>query len=247
LKTGGPAGIDQPSWKEQFSVKIVKQIKIAGLCLVGVSLAAMLGAAGSAPAAPLLFVPHSGKFPYHLAGTGGEAILETLGGTRVEAASTDVLTLVLSSTLADVHIEFLKAKTGGFFGCGNDGKSETILTNLVAHLGFADPGNKPAELLLVPSGFEFTCAGFVNSLVRGAVIGEITKPALNTASEELSVSFKQAKGEQEFTKFLFGSTTLENQFEESSINGGAFEKSAQSGSATLKALAKEGTFLLVSP
>ncbi len=229
-------------------MKTIKRVKIGGLCLMSFGLMAVFafGAAGSASAASLLFVPHSGKFPYHLTGTGGAAILETLSGTTVEAASTDVLTLVLTSTLADVRIEFLKAKSG-FFPCGNDGKSETILTTLVAHLGFADPGNKPAELLLVPSGFEFTCAGFVNSKVRGAVIGEITKPALNTASEELGVSFKQTKGEQEFTKFLLGSTTLENQFEESSINGGAFEKSGQSGSATVKATAGQGKFLLVSP
>lgn len=229
-------------------MKTIKHVKVGGLCLMSFCLMAVfaLGAAGSASAASLLFVPHSGIFPYHLAGTGGVAILETLGGTKVEAASTDVLALVLNSTLSDVRIEFLKVKSG-IASCGNDGKSGTILVNLVAHLGFADPGNKPAELLLVPSGFEFTCAGFVNSKVRGSVIGEITKPALNTASEELGISFKQTGGEQEFTEFLLGSTLLTGQFEESSVNGGAFEKSAQSGSATLKALAGEGKFLLVTP
>jgi hypothetical protein len=230
-------------------VKTIKHVKVGGLCLLSFCLMAVfaLGAVGSASAASLLFVPHSGKFPYHLTGTGGVAILETLNHTKVEAASTDVLALVLNSTLSDVRIEFLKAKTGGFIPCGNDGKSETILTNLVSHLGFADPGNKPAELLLVPSGFEFTCSGFANSKVRGAVIGEITKPALNTASEELGLSFKQTGGEQEFTEFLLGSTLLTNQFEESSVNGAAFEKSGQSGSATLKATAGQGKFLLITP
>jgi hypothetical protein len=226
----------------------MEHVKKSGLALVGLCLMAALalGAAGSASAASLLFVPHTGKFPYHLAGTGGKAILETLGGTKVEAASTDVLALVLNSTLADISIEFLKV-TSSFGPCQNDGKAESILTNLVAHLGFADPGNVPAELLLVPTGFEFTCGPFVKNLVRGAVIGKITKPALNTASEELGISFNQTKGEQEFTKFLLGSTVLENQFEESNIDGFGFEKSGQSGEATLKALAGEKSFLLVSP
>jgi len=225
----------------------VKQVRISGLWAVGLCLVAMLATTGgSASAASLLFVPHSGKFPYHLAGTGGAMILETLGGTKIEAASTDALALVLNSTLSDLRVEFLKFKSG-FESCGNDGKTETVLLNLLTHLGFADPGSKPAELLLVPSGFEFTCAGFVNSKLRGSLIGEITKPALNTASEELSLSFKQTKGEQEFTKFLLGSSLLENQFEEVALNGGAFEKIGQSYTVTLKALAGQGTFLLASP
>ncbi len=224
----------------------MKRVKIGGLCLMSVCLMAVFAMAGSASAAPLLFIPHSGKYPYHMAGTGGKAILETLSGTKVEAASTNVLALVLNSTLSDVHIEFLKA-TSEFGACQNEGKAEAILVTLVAHLGFADPGSVPAELMLVPSGFEFTCGSFVKNLVRGSVIGKITKPALNTASEELGISFNQTKGEQEFTKFLMGSTLLESQFEESNIDGFGFEKSGQSGEATLKALAGQGTFLLVSP
>lgn len=228
-------------------MKFVRQVKLRGLWPVGLCLIAMLVVAdGSVSAAPLLFVPHSGKFPYHLAGTGGEVAFETLGGTVITAASTDALALVLSATLSNLRIEFLKFKSG-FAACGNDGKTATVLINMLAHLGFADPGSKPAELLLVPSGFEYTCAGFVASKIRGSLIGEIAKPALNTASEELGLSFKQTKGEQEFTKFLLGSILLENQFEESSLNGGAFEKMGQSGSMTLKASPGQGTFLLASP
>jgi len=230
-------------------VNVLKNVKVRGLCLVGLGLMSVfaIGLAGSASAAPLLFVPHSGKFPYHLAGSGGESILETLAGKKVQSSASDVLAQILSATLFDVHIEFLKASSEGF-ACFNAGKSEAILVNLLGHLGFADPGVQPAVLLLVPTGFEFECAfGLAKEKVKGEVIGKVTAPALNTASEVETLKFAQAKGEQELTSFLLGETLLTNQFQESSLNGAAFEKSAQSGEATLKALPGQGTFLLVSP
>jgi len=226
----------------------MKFVKVRGLCLAGLGFMSVFAFAlgGSASAAPLLFVPTKG-FPYHMAGTGGASVLETVGGTEVTSTQSDVLTLALTSTLFDLHIEFLKAKADGT-ACKNDGKSEAILVNLLGHLGFADPGAVPGVLLLVPSGFEFECAfGIAKEKVRGSVIGTITAPGLGKASEEMTVSFKQSKGKQEFTEFLLGSTLLTSQFEESSLDGSEFEQSGQSGEATLKALLGQGTFSLVSP
>jgi hypothetical protein len=226
---------------------LIKRVKSRGLCLVGLGLISTLafGLAGSASAAPLLF--KSANLPYHFTGTGGETILETLSGKQVKAASTDILVNQLNSTLFDLHIEFLKVKAEGT-ACKNEGKAEGILVNLLGHLGLADPGSKPAVLLLVPTGFEFECAfGIAKEKVRGEVIGEITSPGLNTSSELESLSFVQSKGMQALTTFLLGSETLTNQFQESSLNGGAFEGSAQLGTADLKAVAGEGKFELVSP
>jgi len=242
--------VDQSSGKEQYSVKTMKSIKIGGLCLMSLCLTAVFafGVAGSASAAPLLFLPESHVFPYHLVGTGGVTNLETTGGSVITAAGTDVLALVLSPTLFDLKIEFLKAKENFGSPCHNDGKAEAILTNLLGHLGFADPGNVPAVLLLVPTGFAFEClGGFAKILVRGSVIGEIASPGLNTASELERVVFKQAKGVQALQTFLFGSETLLKQHEESSLNEAAFEESAQGGEADLKALPGQGSFLLISP
>jgi hypothetical protein len=249
LKTGGSAMVDQLSGKRSTHMK---RIKVGGLCLLSLCLATVFGiGAAGASAAPLLFIPHSGKYPYHAAGTGGKSLLETVGGSKVEAASTDILSLVLNATLFNLKLEFLKVKESLGSACHNDGKAEAILVSLLGHFGFADPGNVPAVLLEVPTGFAFEClGGFAKVNVRGEVIGEIASPALNTASELLRVSFKQVKGVQAFTTFLLGSTTLTNQFEESNLEGIAsknFEQSGQEGEGDLKALAGQGTFLLVSP
>ncbi len=227
----------------------MQRMKVVGLGLLSLCLTIVLGAAGSASAAPLLFVPHSGKFPYHFTGTGGKSLLETIGGSQVEAEATDILGLVTNSTLFTLKLEFLKVKETIFKSkCKNEGKTEAVLVSLLGHLGFADPGNKPAALLLVPSGFEFEClGGFAKIKVRGEVIGEIASPGLNTASELMRVVFKQSKGKQEFTTFLLGSSTLTNQFEESALGSGEFEQSGQEGEGDLKALPGQGTFLLVSP
>lgn len=227
----------------------MQRMKVVGLCLLSLCLTVVLGAAGSASAAPLLFVPHSGKFPYHFTGTGGPSLLETVGGSQVEAAATDILASVTNSTLFTLKLEFLKVKETLFNSkCKNEGKAEAVLVSLLGHLGFAHPGNKPAALLLVPAGFEFECAGgFAKIKVRGEVIGEIASPGLNTASELMRVVFKQTAGKQAFTTFLLGNSTLTNQFEETSLNGGAFEQSGQEGEGDLKALPGQGTFLLVSP
>jgi hypothetical protein len=228
---------------------LMKRMKVRGLCLVGLGLMSTLafGLAGSASAAPLLFKPANGIFPYHFTGTGGETILETLSGKKVEAASTDIQINQLNSTLFDLHIEFLKLKAEAT-ACKNEGKAEAVLMNLLGHLGLADPGNKPAVLLLVPTGFEFECAfGIAKEKLRGELIGEITSPGLSTGSELESLSFVQSKGMQALSTFLLGSETLTNQFEEISLNGGAFEGWGQLGAADLKAVAGEGKFELVSP
>ena len=194
----------------------------------------------------LLLVPSTGTYPYHLVGVGGKLLLEAVGGSKIESGQVDFLTLVLSATLFDASLKFLKTKSSGT-ACTNTAESETVLTNMSGHFGLADPGSVPAMLLLVPSGFEFTCGGLVKVKVKGAVVGKITKPGLKASSEELLVSFKQTKGKQEFTTFLLGHELLANRFEEASISGGAFEQAGEEGEAHLLALPGQGTFLLLSP
>jgi len=233
----------------------MKKVKISGLCLTGLCMMAVFafGAVGSASAAPLLFIPHSGKFPYHFLGTGGLTKLVTAGGNTVESEPVDILGNVLSSTLFDLHLEFLKAKTKSFGGgkCTNvTGSEETILANLLGHFGFADPGNVAGVLLLIPGHITFTCTVLgvpIPILVRGAVIGTIDSPALNVASELLRVLFHQSGGSQDFRAFLLNNQLLNPEDEETSVSGGTFELSGQESEAHLLALPGQGTFLLVSP
>jgi hypothetical protein len=231
----------------------MKRIKTSGLCLLSLCLATVFGmGAVGASAAPLLFIPHSGTYPYHFVGSGGESLLETVGGNQITAEATDVLGVVLGPTLFNLKIEFLNVNAGIGGACSNEGKSGNVLVNLLGHFGFADPGNVPAVLLLVPSGFTFTCAGgFATIHVRGSVIGSIAAPGLGVSTELMRVAFKiTPKGKQQFTTFLLNNETLTNQFEETEITGlGAkkFEQSGQEGEAHLLALPGQGTFLLVSP
>jgi hypothetical protein len=184
------------------------------------------GLTGTA-SAEILFLPVTHKFPYHMTGVSGKAILETKkGGAEgiIEAKQVDVLLLVLSQTLGDVHLRFLKTTAaGGLAKCGNvTGESETILVNLLAHIGLADPGFRPAVLMLVPAGFEFTCKPIIGESkvikVRGSIIGTITHPAVGADSELLGILFNQAGGIQDFSTFLLGGQTLTNQVEETSIS-----------------------------
>jgi hypothetical protein len=237
-------------------VNITKRLKVRGLYLVGLCLVSVFafGAAGSASAASLLFVPSSGTFPYHFVGSSGESQLNPLSTSNpsVKSQKSDVLVLVKTSTLFNTHIDFLES-TSNSEPCGSTAAtSGTISVDLEGHLGFADPGVVPAVLLLVPGHITFKCRVLgsieVPTLIRGGIIGRITAPALNTSSELLLISFKQAaKGVQEFSTFLLGNELLLNEMEQVSINKGAFELSSQVGHVTLHALVGQGTFQLVSP
>jgi hypothetical protein len=224
------------------------KFKAKGLCLAALGLVSVFAlGAGSASASTLLFVPHKG-FPYHLTGLSGKGALETVGGGKVTSTANHVLALVLNATLFDLHLEFLGSESLGS-KCNTKGNAAgVILLNLLGHLGLADPGNHPAVLLLVPTGFEFECAGgLIKTKVRGSVIGLITKPAIGVASEEETLTFEQAKGVQKHTEFLLPENVLmTNQIQESAINSTTFEQSGQeSEPTTLKALPGQGTFLLV--
>ena len=239
-------------------MKLMKNCSVRGLCLAGLCTMAAFafGMTGTA-SAEILFLPVSHKFPYHMAGVGGESVLETVkGGVEgtIKSTQVDVLLLALSQTLADVHLKFLHTTAaGGLAKCNNvSGETETILVNLLSHIGLADPGFRPAVLMLVPAGFEFVCKPIIGESktikVQGSLIGTITHPAVGVDSELLGVVFNQTKGIQEFSTFLLGGQALTNQTELTSISGGAFEQSGQKSEQTLlKALPNEGAFLLILP
>jgi len=232
----------------------MRDVSLAGLCLVALF---AFGAVGSASAVPtLLFVPHSGKFPFHLAGIAGKTTLETPKGlTGIESEKVDVLALILSPTLFDASFRFLESKTRAGGVCNNEGNEtgKTITLSLLGHLGFAhaSTGEVPGVLLLVPTGFDFACfipiIGKILVLVRGSLVGQILKPKLSESTEEMLLVFNQTSaGVQELRTFLFNNTKVTADLE-SNVNEGTFELASQTGEGPLKALPGQGTFLLVSP
>jgi hypothetical protein len=218
-------------------------VRAVALCFASFCSLAILtfGVAGNAAA---FLVPLSGKYPYHLAGLGGKATFETVGGSIVTAEKVDAVAAVLSESLLDLQLQFLGAKSSGL-KCTNTSSAETILTNLLGHFGASDPGKNSAILLLVPSGFEFTCGGIAKVKIKGAVIGTISGPEENQETEEFTLLFNQTKGKQAYTSFLLGEELRTNQIEEASISGGAFEQVGEQGEPiTLKASSGEGKFEL---
>jgi hypothetical protein len=238
-------------------MKLMKHT-IRGLCLAGLCITSVLafGMTGTA-SATILFLPLTHTYPYHLAGLHkAKSVLETVGGTGVESESLHVLVLVLSPTLADVHIRFLQSRTVGLgercWSPSEGEASQIILVSLLAHLGLADPGRVPAVLMLVPRGFEFKCrvlGAETGIQVRGLVIGTLTHPGLGVCTLLLGILFNQSRGRQDFTTFLLGNETITNAFEESRVGTGSFEQSGQSTSlpVLLHALPGEPGFFLLLP
>lgn len=231
------------------------KFKIRGLCLAILGLVSVfaLGTGSASAATALLF---EGKIPYHAEGlTVGESRLERKNKENITSSALHVLLVVLSHTLFDVHILFLGVRALGLATapCGltkETTATEHVLIALLGHLGLADPGNRHAALLDVPSGFAFFCHNPLTGTndeigVKGSVIGTITKPAAGVESEELGIQFKQSGGIQEFTEFLLP-PLMTGAFLESNKNGGAFEQSGQAApEVVLKALPNEGKFKLV--
>jgi hypothetical protein len=232
---------------------------VRGLCLAGLGAVALFafGAVGSASAVPLLFVPHSGKFPFHFAGLGGASSLETTNSGvvgRITAKDVHALVLVLSATLFNTGLTFLGVKSPTGEPCWNTAaESETVtIPNILGHLGFAHHENVslPAALLLLPKVHFFCKVLGANALIliHGSVIGQITAPALNTSSTLLLINFKSSStGVQLLRSFLFGDTLVSGLDLLSNTNEGNFELAAQIGHVTLHSLPGEGTFLLVAP
>lgn len=237
-------------------MKLMERLKVRGLYLVGLCLLSVfvLGVTGSASAANLLFVPHSGIYPYHFSGKGGGSTLETVGKSAITSSEVHVLGAVTSPTLGLIHLVFLGSKEKATTApCGNVGAPSAgiiLAGGLLFHFGLAHPGDIPAILILIHKEIEFTCEALgikVPVKVKGQVIGEIISPALKAASLSLKVKFTQAAGKQNFNSFLLGEELLTSQVQKSKVGGGAEEESGQLGEAHLLASPGQGDFLLISP
>jgi hypothetical protein len=234
--------------EKECSVKPTTHVKISGLCLTGLCLMAVFafGAAGSASAKTLLFVPEgTAKFPVHFAGSGPASLLETTSGKKIQSKKVDILAVILNSTLFDVHLRFLETFAEGleFATCSNTANAGEILANVLGHLGLTHPGDKPGVLLLVDGSILFTCFG-TEIHAKGAIIGEITHPEILKPGQKLiGFKFTQTNGVQNVTQFLLGNELLVNQFQQASFLPEGYLQFGQSGSALLHIL--EGSFQII--
>jgi hypothetical protein len=208
-------------------------------CLAAVALLAALAVVPVAGAAASAAKPRF-EFPAvkkQITSEGGEALLETVAGTKVACKA-----VTNNGTIPADDANAVREATVTFTGCEADGfKCKTaggavgeVQTNpLKGQLGYlGSVGSGKVGVDLVPETgellAEISClGGFAKAKVRGDLIGEIAP--LNIATKEFSLTFKQASGKQEWA-----SVFLEEPFEsgkydevdsvlESSIDGFPFK------------------------
>jgi hypothetical protein len=223
----------------------MKRIRIAGLCLVAVF--AMSAVASSAASAAPVFVTKAvvgeaaaSKIP--IKATLGAAFLEAKSGTKITCTGGSSTGEVTSKNTAAKNIsKFVGCESGGN-PCENAAAKEIVTKPLAAVLGGITaslPGERLFDEVEGKGGklAEFKCAGVLNVIVRGSLIGSLSGAAGTTATAaetgKLATSkltFAESAGVQKYQKFE-GTEPAEQL--ESSIGGGAFEKSGQSVIATI--------------
>ncbi|MBA3865970.1 MAG: hypothetical protein H0X42_06440 [Solirubrobacterales bacterium] len=203
----------------------------------------------SASAAKPEFVLKSGTFPVGFTSTSGEGTLETVGGTQVKCTADTNTGKILNAKDDEVTVTFTGCKAFGFT-CTTAGQSSgTIKTKLLKSKLVYNVGKTKVLDLLYPATeafppkpgsaggvvAEFTCGGFINVVVRGAVLGQF--PTTNVFLHSTSLVLKQTKGVQEFTQYVTeGGETKEAYLESNS--GSGFEKA---GETTTDTITLEGT------
>jgi len=226
----------------------MKRIRITGLCLVAAF--AMSAVASSTVSAAPVFVGKAilgQTVATHIpiTATLGAAFLEAKSGTKITCTSGTSTGEVTSSTTAGKNItKFVGCESGGN-PCENAAAKEIITKPLAAVLGGITatlPGERLFDEATGRGGIlaEFKCAGVLNVIVRGSLIGSLSGAAGTTAKAAETgklqtagkLTFAESAGIQKYVKFTEGETGEEQL--ESSVGGGAFEKSGQSVIATIK-------------
>jgi hypothetical protein len=226
----------------------MRRIRIAGLCLVA-AVAMSAVASSAASAAPVFYtkavVGEVAASHIPLSATVGAAFLEAKSGTKITCTGGTGTAEVTSKTTAAHSItKFTGCESGGQ-PCENAAAKEIVTKSLAAVLGGITatlPGERLFDEGTGRGGIlaEFKCAGVLNVIVRGSLIGSLSGAAGTTATAAETgklqtsgkLTFAESAGVQKYQKFVEGETGEEQL--ESSVGGGSFEKSGQSVIATLK-------------
>lgn len=223
LKTSEPVLLTNPQGKGVVRMKLAR---LVGLCLVAAFMFSAVAVA-SASAKEVLYELSTGTFPATFTSTGGASTLETVGKEKISCTAVKNKGTIGSATegsgktahLGLVGITFTGCSAvGGLAKCQNVSTKGTIeLASVEFHLGLADPGNLPAQLLLVSVTFTCEALGISKEIkVKGSIIGIIKKsngepPVIGEEVEKAELVFEQTGGKQKFTEFLLSLTKPENE------------------------------------
>jgi hypothetical protein len=205
----------------------MKRIRIVGLALVAMFAFSALVASAAQAAAPE-FTVHPDKITKST--TTATYTLETVGGSKVtckaqsnegeiETAKTGFATITFTGCETTVIIK-VKCETKG--AATGEVKTNKLLTTLGV-------SGSTTAIKLAPEGelfAELECAGAAIK-VKGAVVCPIT-PVGGGTHTSFSLACAQTKGVQSLTSFEGVAANLET-----SISGGTYEQSGQSGTGTL--------------
>lgn len=174
--------------------------------------------------------------------TSGAGTLETAGGTKVKCtADSDVGTASGTKKVVKVVVKFTGCTSTLGVKCTTEkaAAGEIITEELEGEIGYISKAAKTVGLDLWPSSrtaaekknhefkkleAKFVCAGFITSEVRGSIIGKVTETNKKTTKLTLTYVKGAKAGEQELKKLEGVEGEVEDVLE-SSLNGGAFEKS----------------------
>jgi hypothetical protein len=228
----------------------MKRIRITGLCLV---VAFAISAVGSsvASAAPVFvskaILGQTVATHIPITATLGAAFLEAKSGTKITCTGGTSTGEITSSTTAAKNVSKFTGCESGGNPCENAAAKEIVTKPLAAVLGgitTALPGERLFDEGTGKGGIlaEFKCAGVLNVIVHGSLIGSLSGAAGTTATAAATgklnasgkLTFAESAGIQKYSKFAVGEGEAGTEQLESSIGGGAFEKSGQSVIATIK-------------
>jgi hypothetical protein len=166
-------------------------------------------------------------------GTGGKAVLETKGETKVSCAKSTLEASAASKVKGTFHLAEKECAVLGLFKCTGTGDSSGVVL-MAGEWILVDGGE--LMLLTVTPAIHFECAS-TSVQVKGSLLAAITPVQTKTSKYELRV--KETKAKQELSEYenengeILVATLL------SSINSGAFEETGMESAESRLTTSKE--------
>lgn len=196
---------------------------IIGMAIIAVLALSAIASAGASAAEPNVTLLGTETFPVTFSGTSGKGVLETVAGTTVKCEKDKSSGSITSATAGTSKITFEECKSSGF-ACNTTGQgSGIIVSEGTTKLVYDALTTLGVALLMTVKETVFECTAFVKVKVKGTILILINPINKETTAFELIV--KQSKGVPADNKYWEGGVEKKPKLE-SSIDGGAFEESA---------------------
>lgn len=143
------------------------------------------------------------KEPLTFTGEGAALKWETVGGPTYKCVKTDFNGAFSAARIGQITISGVgckESKTGAACNTKGDSKEVILLTG-AAHVVTLKAGTSLGLgiVLTLPEAIPYKCS-LVTEEVKGAVIGQITGVVSGVKTKTATLSYKETKGMQEFTK-----------------------------------------------